>query len=112
MKWTIRDGLITVDGEKFPVETLSRIKRDAGRLGQEPVRDCLLRQRAATEITASGLAPTLTIAHGLALRYFGGYGHIIAGDLICDPPATSCGPYYQNDGYNLIYIGVALGYSF
>jgi len=40
------------------------------------------------------------------------YGHIIAGDLICDPPATSCGPYYRNDGYNLVYIGVALGYSF
>ena len=40
------------------------------------------------------------------------YGHIIAGNLICDPPATTCGPYYQNDGYNLIYIGVALGYSF
>jgi hypothetical protein len=49
---------------------------------------------------------------GFALRYFGGYGHIIAGDLVCDPPATSCGPYYQNDGYNLIYIGVGVGYSF
>jgi hypothetical protein len=49
---------------------------------------------------------------GFALRYFGGYGHIIAGDLVCDPPATSCGPYSQNDGYNLIYVGVGVGYSF
>jgi hypothetical protein len=49
---------------------------------------------------------------GFALRYFGGYGHIIAGDLVCDPPATSCGPYYQNDGYNLIYTGIGVGYSF
>ena len=55
----------------------------------------------------------LRSSSGFALRYFGGYGHIIAGDLVCDPPATSCGPYYQNDGYNLIYIGaVAVGYSF
>lgn len=49
---------------------------------------------------------------GFALRYFAGYGHIIAGDLVCDPPATSCGPYYQNDGYSLIYTGIAAGYSF
>jgi len=51
-------------------------------------------------------------ASGFVLRGFGGFGHIIAGNLICDPPATSCGPYYQNDGYNLIYIGVAVGYAF
>ena len=54
----------------------------------------------------------LRSSNGFALRYFGGYGHIIAGDLVCDPPATSCGPYYQNDGYNLIYVGIAVGYSF
>ena len=51
-------------------------------------------------------------SRGLAIRYFGGYGHVIAGNLVCDPPATSCGPYYQNDGYDLIYIGVGVGYSF
>jgi hypothetical protein len=49
---------------------------------------------------------------GFALRYFGGYGHIIAGDLVCDPPATSCGPYYQDDGYYVVYTGIAVGYSF
>ena len=49
---------------------------------------------------------------GFALRYFGGYGRIIAGNLVCDPPATSCGPYYQNDGYDLVYTGIGLGYSF
>jgi hypothetical protein len=54
----------------------------------------------------------LRSSNGFALRYFGGYGHIIVGDLVCDPPATSCGPYYQNDGYNLIYVGIAVGYSF
>ncbi len=53
----------------------------------------------------------LRFPRGFALRYFAGYGHIIAGDLVCDPPATSCGPYYQNDGYNLIYTGVGVGYS-
>src|SRR5665213_703087 len=49
------------------------------------------------------LGGELRLPSGLALRHFGGYGHIFAGDLVCDPPATSCGPYYQNDGYNLIY---------
>ena len=49
---------------------------------------------------------------GFSLRYFGGYGHIIAGDLVCDPPATSCGPYYQDDGYYVVYTGIAVGYSF
>ena len=49
---------------------------------------------------------------GSRSRCFGGYGHIIAGNLICDPPATSCGPCYQNDGYNLIYIGAGIGYAF
>lgn len=54
----------------------------------------------------------LRSSSGFALRYFGGYGHIIAGNLVCDPPATSCGSYYQNDGYNLIYVGAGIGYSF
>ncbi len=49
---------------------------------------------------------------GFALRYFGGYGHIIAGDLVCDPPATRCEPYYQNDGYYVVYTGIAVGYAF
>ena len=51
-------------------------------------------------------------SNGLALRSFLGYGHIIAGDLVCDPPATNCGPYFQNDGYSLLYVGGGLGYAF
>ena len=49
---------------------------------------------------------------GFVVRDFLGYGHVIAGNLVCDQPVTVCGPYYQNDGYSLIYIGGALGYSF
>ena len=49
---------------------------------------------------------------GFVIRNFLGYGHVIAGNLTCDQPANICGPYYQNDGYSLIYIGGALGYSF
>jgi len=45
---------------------------------------------------------------GFALRYFGGYGHIVMGDLTCDPKAGNC-PYSPSDGRNLIYTGVALG---
>ena len=49
---------------------------------------------------------------GFVIRNFLGYGHVIAGNLVCDQPANICGPYYQNDGYSLIYLGAALGYSF
>jgi hypothetical protein len=52
------------------------------------------------------------LTNGFALRYFAGYAHIVAGDLVCDPPATSCGPYYENDGKELIYLGLAVGYAF
>ena len=79
-----------------------------GQLLRHLPRPSRARSRGAT----SRSAPSIRTRSGFALRYFGGYGHIIAGDLVCDPPATSCGPYYQNDGYNLIYIGVAVGYSF
>jgi hypothetical protein len=48
---------------------------------------------------------------GFAIRYFGGYGHIIAGDLTCDSTAGTC-PYSPSDGRNLIYTGVALGGAF
>lgn len=54
----------------------------------------------------------IRLSSGLALRFFGGYGHIIAGNLVCDPPATSCGPYYQDAGYDLIYLGGGVGYAF
>lgn len=49
---------------------------------------------------------------GFVIRDFLGYGHVIAGNLTCDQPANICGPYYQPDGYSLIYVGAALGYSF
>jgi hypothetical protein len=49
---------------------------------------------------------------GFALRYFGGYGHIIAGDLVCDNAPAGCGPYYQNDGYNVVYTGIGVGGAF
>jgi hypothetical protein len=52
------------------------------------------------------------LATGFALRYFLGYGHMVGGDFVCDPPATSCGPYYENDGRDLIYLGVGVGYAF
>jgi hypothetical protein len=49
---------------------------------------------------------------GFALRYFGGYGHIIAGDLVCDNAPSGCGPYYQSAGYNVIYTGIGVGGAF
>jgi len=49
---------------------------------------------------------------GFALRYFGGYGHIIGGDLVCDNAPAGCGPYYQSDGYNVIYTGIGVGGAF
>jgi hypothetical protein len=49
---------------------------------------------------------------GFALRYFGGYGHIIGGDLVCDNAPAGCGPYYQNDGYNVVYTGIGVGGAF
>jgi hypothetical protein len=49
---------------------------------------------------------------GFALRYFGGFGHIVSGDLVCDNAPSGCGPYYQNDGYNIIYTGIGVGGAF
>jgi hypothetical protein len=45
---------------------------------------------------------------GFALRYFGGLSHVIAGNLVCEP-TLMCG---QDDGYDIIYTGVALGGAF
>lgn len=51
--------------------------------------------------------------NGFALRYFGGYGRLIAGDLACEQATSAhCMTYHQNDGYNLVYTGVAIGYAF
>jgi len=54
---------------------------------------------------------------GFAIRYFGGYGHVVAGDLACDAgPSTSsldnCLRYHQDDGKTLVYTGIALGGAF
>lgn len=50
--------------------------------------------------------------NGFALRYFGGYGRIIAGDLVCDPSTGNCGTYHQDDGREIVYTGLALGGAF
>ena len=52
--------------------------------------------------------------NGFALRYFGGYGRLIAGDLVCEAGARydDCVMFYKDDGYNLIYTGIAVGYAF
>ena len=49
--------------------------------------------------------------NGLSLRYFGGYGHIISGTLTCDG-YTTCGPYYNDEGYNILYTGIGVGRAF
>ena len=51
---------------------------------------------------------------GFAVRYFGGYGHVIAGDLVCEAPATStsCGSLSKEAGRDIIYTGVAVGGAF
>jgi len=52
--------------------------------------------------------------NGFGLRYFGGYGRIIAGDLICEAGNRYdvCVANHKDDGYNLIYTGIAVGYAF
>ncbi len=51
---------------------------------------------------------------GFALKYFGGYGRIIAGDLGCEAGNRydDCVTFHQNDGHNLVYTGIAVGYAF
>jgi hypothetical protein len=50
---------------------------------------------------------------GFALEYFGGYGHLIAGDLACEQATYDhCMTDHKNDGHNLVYTGVAFGYAF
>jgi len=50
---------------------------------------------------------------GFAIRYFGGYGHVIAGDLTCDSTFNNdCVQYHRDDGYDVIYGGVGLGGAF
>jgi hypothetical protein len=56
--------------------------------------------------------------NGFSLRYFIGYGRIVAGTYTCDPD----GPYEMaydrcvmsgpDSGKNLLYTGIALGYAF
>jgi hypothetical protein len=54
----------------------------------------------------------LRLPGGFAFRYFSGYGHIIAGDLVCDPGPDNCARLHPNDGHNLIYAGVGIGGAF
>jgi len=52
--------------------------------------------------------------NGFALKYFGGYGHVIAGDLVCEAGARHdvCVMFHEDDGDSLIYTGIAVGYAF
>ena len=50
---------------------------------------------------------------GFALRYFFGYGRIVAGKYDCVGDTRDyCLSHYRDDGRNLLYLGVALGYAF
>ena len=50
---------------------------------------------------------------GFALRYFGGYGHVLAGNLACVGASYDhCVSFHAHDGYSLVYTGVAFGYAF
>jgi hypothetical protein len=50
---------------------------------------------------------------GFALRYFVGYGRIVAGKYDCVGDTRDyCLAHYLDDGRNLIYLGLALGYAF
>jgi len=50
---------------------------------------------------------------GFAMRYFGGYGRVIAGDLPCvGDTADECMRSDQNSGREIVYTGFALGGAF
>src|SRR5262249_27554236 len=49
-------------------------------------------------------------ASGFTMRYFFGYGHVIAGDLVCQgAPSPPC---MAADGYDTTYAGIAFGGAF
>jgi hypothetical protein len=52
--------------------------------------------------------------NGFAVKYFGGYGHVILGNLVCESGARYdvCVMFHHDDGYNLLYTGGAIGYAF
>jgi hypothetical protein len=52
--------------------------------------------------------------NGISFRYFVGYGRIVAGKYGCvaDAAYDICQTSYRNDGKDLLYTGVALGYAF
>jgi hypothetical protein len=50
---------------------------------------------------------------GFAIRYFAGYGHVVAGDLVCSSDASSgCAAMSRETGRDILYSGVALGGAF
>jgi hypothetical protein len=50
---------------------------------------------------------------GFAIRYFAGYGHVVAGDLVCTSDMNSgCASLSRETGRDIIYTGVALGGAF
>jgi hypothetical protein len=50
---------------------------------------------------------------GFAMRYFGGYGRVLAGDLPCvGDTSDECVRSNQSDGREIIYTGLALGGAF
>jgi len=56
--------------------------------------------------------------NGFSLRYFVGYGRIVAGNYGCDPDGPNdmaydrCITTYRDGGKNLLYTGFAFGYAF
>jgi hypothetical protein len=50
---------------------------------------------------------------GFALRYFVGYGRMVAGNYDCVGDTRDyCLMHYRDDGKNLLYLGFAVGYAF
>ena len=50
---------------------------------------------------------------GLSMRYFAGYGRVVAGHLVCDTEThDECVTNHANEGRDRVYTGFAFGFAF
>jgi len=103
-------GGVEVEHAVLPVWTLS----SGVGLGAASLQAAAMtRLRLGGDWSRAEIGATHRWPSGFSMRYFVGYGRVVAGDFSCEEPAVdACLANHPNDGRELLYTGFGVGGSF